>query len=78
MIDYFAELHSKNIFHGDIKPDNILFSNAKINSDSGSLLYLGHDDPIDTPRFIVTCVTPGFASEQHVEAVLNQTLLTKQ
>ena len=61
-INYFADLQSKNFFHGDIKPHNILFWGKSITSDAGSLLYLGHDEPIDTPRFIVNCFTPGFAS----------------
>jgi serine/threonine protein kinase len=45
IIDYFADLHAKNFFHGDIKPDNILinYMNFGIISDSGSLLYLGDD-----------------------------------
>jgi serine/threonine protein kinase len=41
-IKYIAEIHNKNMFHGDIKPANILFdiSNLKIriSSDSGTLV----------------------------------------
>ena len=44
-IDYFAQYHTKNFFHGDIKPHNIFFDlvgyNIEITSDIGSLLYLG-------------------------------------
>jgi serine/threonine protein kinase len=76
-IELFAEYHSKNFFHGDIKPENILFNYKFITSDAGTLLDLGIDQPIDNPRFIVTSFTFGFASKQHVEAVNNQTPLTK-
>ena len=44
-IDYFAQYHTKNFFHGDIKPDNILVSNDNFfTTDAGTLLYLGNDD----------------------------------
>jgi hypothetical protein len=32
-------------------------------SDAGTLLYLEKDIPIDTPQYIVTSFTPGFASQ---------------
>jgi hypothetical protein len=81
-IEYFAEYHKRNFFHGDIKPDNLL-KKAKalgfdITSDAGTLLDLGVDQPIDTPRFIVTSYTLGFASDKHVAAIINQTPLTKE
>jgi serine/threonine protein kinase len=35
--------HENNLFHGDIKPDNIFFhdGNFRMTTDVGSLLYLG-------------------------------------
>ena len=44
VIDFFAfEYHQNNLFHGDIKPDNIFFSDyvSLMTTDIGSLLYLG-------------------------------------
>ena len=40
------QYHSNNIFHGDIKPDNIFFDEKffMITSDVGSILYLGDQD----------------------------------
>jgi hypothetical protein len=38
------EYHENNLFHGDIKPDNIFFYNAnnfELTTDLGSILYLG-------------------------------------
>ena len=41
-IEYFANYHLKNFFHGDIKLDNILVSNIfELTSDAGTLLFLG-------------------------------------
>ncbi len=44
-IKYIAEIHNKNMFHGDIKPANIFFDQSdksydilKISSDSGTLV----------------------------------------
>ena len=44
-IEYFAEYHKRNFFHGDIKPENIFFSfdYDYMTSDAGTLLYLGSD-----------------------------------
>ena len=39
-----VEYHSNNLFHGDIKPDNIFFRDDEyfwMTTDIGSLLYLG-------------------------------------
>ena len=42
------DYHHNNLFHGDIKPDNIFIwtdiKNLKITSDVGSLLYLGEEN----------------------------------
>ncbi len=37
-IEYFAKYHLSNFFHGDIKPENILFTDEFMTSDAGSLL----------------------------------------
>ena len=45
VIDFIAfDYHENNLVHGDIKPDNIFFTNSfpfKMTTDVGSLLYLG-------------------------------------
>ena len=44
-LDYFCDLHSNCIFHGDIKPENIfMFSDFLISSDGGSMLILNNED----------------------------------
>jgi tRNA A-37 threonylcarbamoyl transferase component Bud32 len=45
-IDYFAKYHERNFYHGDIKPDNLMFlyNFLYFTSDAGSLLYLGDED----------------------------------
>ena len=72
-IGYFAEYHRKNFFHGDIKPDNIFIYSIfeEITSDSGTLLDVGNDLPIDYPQYIVTSFTQGFASDKHILAIKN-------
>jgi hypothetical protein len=67
VVDYFAKYHTKNFYHGDIKPDNIFIFDVDydITSDGGSLLYLGETDlKADDPRFIITEFTQGFASRE--------------
>ncbi len=64
MIKLIAQdYHYNNLFHGDIKPDNIFitgyYGNKFITSDVGSLLYLGEDND---NIFIVTCYTEKYAS----------------
>ena len=43
VIDFIAfDYHENNLFHGDIKPDNIFFiDDFSMTTDIGSLLYLG-------------------------------------
>ncbi len=40
MIDLLQKFHSKGLIHCDIKPDNILIGDKKINSKSINQLYL--------------------------------------
>ncbi len=51
VIEFIAtEYHENNLFHGDIKPDNIFYYNDKffkITTDLGSLLYLGDENESD-------------------------------
>jgi hypothetical protein len=48
-------------------------------SDAGTLLYLGDGDKqTDYPRYIITSFTLGFASSELVEAVKNETPLTRK
>lgn len=39
-IKYIAEIHDRNLFHGDIKPANIFYHDKSLalSSDSGSLV----------------------------------------
>jgi hypothetical protein len=57
------DYHHNNLFHGDIKPDNIFIRKDieifNITSDVGSLLYLGEEN---YNKFIVTSYTEKFAS----------------
>ena len=72
------QYHSNNLFHGDIKPENIFYNDIGrfyTTSDVGSLLHLGkqNDD-----KFIITCYTEKFASHEHIQAVKNKTPLTRE
>ena len=58
------DYHYNNLFHGDIKPDNIFIKDdnsykSQTTSDLGSLLYLDEDND---NKFIVTCYTEKYAS----------------
>lgn len=75
--------HKNNLFHLDIKPENIFFSNNSkykfyTTSDIGSLLYLGEANKKEDGKFIVTCYTEKYASKDHIEAVKNMTPLTRE
>jgi serine/threonine protein kinase len=42
------DYHENDLFHGDIKPDNIFFDNDyRMTTDVGSLLYLGERNEIE-------------------------------
>jgi serine/threonine protein kinase len=70
-----VKYHKQNLFHGDIKPENIFFDNTKHEfwntSDIGSVLYLGRANEIEEGKFIVTCYTEKYASKEYIEAVKN-------
>ena len=71
------DYHYNNLFHGDIKPDNIFIDKnfSQITSDVGSLLYLGEDKD---NKFIVTSYTEKYASAEHIKEVKNKTPLTRE
>ena len=58
VIDYIAfNYHQNNLFHGDIKPDNIFSDNFFLmTTDIGSLLYLGerNETEYEDSLFIAT------------------------
>jgi hypothetical protein len=69
MIESIANhYHQKDLFHGDIKPENIFIWDKngddiiKSTSDIGSLLYLGKPNENEGSKFIVTCYTEKYAS----------------
>lgn len=67
-------LHSKKVFHGDIKPSNVFGIDnfvqiVSLTTDSDTLLYM--DDNIKD-QYYVRKFTRGYASEDHINAVLNQ------
>jgi serine/threonine protein kinase len=53
--------HKNDLFHGDIKPDNIFFDDKSYNmtTDVGSLLYLGerNENEEEDSLFIATSYT---------------------
>ena len=65
VISYFADLQYKNYFHGDIKPENILYNSTITSSDVGSLLYMPDTD-VDSKIYMLMLYTPGFSSKEHV------------
>ncbi len=79
-IEYFANYHSKNFFHGDIKPENILVSKLfELTSDAGTLLSLGEDlDNKDIPRYLINQYTKFYASSEHIYAVENKIPLSRK
>jgi hypothetical protein len=71
-IEYFANYHLKNFFHGDIKPQNIFLSNIfELTSDAGSLLFLENNDDKDSKNYLINLFTPSFASSEHISDVKN-------
>ncbi len=74
-IEYIAEIHNKNMFHGDIKPANIFYNEyINISSDSGSLVLLEKD----YMNYYIKVFTPAFSSEKHKHAILNKAGETKE
>ncbi len=72
-INFMADYHQENFFHGDIKPDNLFINDRfEMSSDAGTLLYLGRSDviPSDKPLYIVNMFTPGYASFEHIDAII--------
>ena len=75
-IKYIAEIHDKNLFHGDIKPANLFYyyddedKTIQISSDSGSLIQLDQDN--NDKKYYIRYFTPGFASYNHVKLILNE------
>jgi serine/threonine protein kinase len=41
---YLCKLHNNNLFHGDVKPDNLFEFRDMISSDAGTLLILDPDN----------------------------------
>jgi serine/threonine protein kinase len=77
-IEYFANYHSKNFFHGDIKPENILVSKRfELTSDAGTLLSLGEDLDKNIPRYLINQYTKSYASSEHIFAVENKIALSR-
>ena len=76
-IKYIAEIHDKNLFHGDIKPANLFYyqndegKTIQISSDSGSLIQLDQDN--NDRKYYIRCFTPGFASLNHAKLIKKET-----
>ena len=74
-IKYIADIHDRNLFHGDIKPANLfyndhIFKSLKISSDSGSLIQLDKEN--SDRKYYIRYFTPGFASYNHVKLILKE------
>ena len=68
IIRYIAQLHLNDLFHGDIKPENIMSLNHIITSDAGSLLFM-KSEKLDDEIYIVDTFTQSYSSSEHVKAV---------
>jgi serine/threonine protein kinase len=69
-----ADYHQENFFHGDIKPENLFINSSfDMTSDAGTLLFLGVPDenPINKPLYMINQFTKGYASDEHVKAIIN-------
>ena len=78
-IKYIADIHDKNLFHGDIKPANLFYNNSykklQISSDSGSLVQLDKDNI--EKKYYIRYYTDGFSSSKHKKAIKNKIGETK-
>jgi tRNA A-37 threonylcarbamoyl transferase component Bud32 len=57
-------LHLNDIFHGDLKPENLMTSNQIITIDAGSLLFM-QPERLFEEIYCVETVTRSFASSEH-------------
>jgi serine/threonine protein kinase len=67
----FAQLHSLNLAHGDIKPENIMFGNSgqpEIFSDSNSLIILGPKEKFKEAKYKAEFCSKDWASPEHFKA----------
>ena len=72
LIEFYANLHTKNIFHGDIKPDNLFVVNDyKITSSCRIIILIHQDKDPDEPIYYCWRYTPGFASTEHIIDIVN-------
>ena len=63
------------MFHGDIKPENIFYSNNPLlffaaTSDSGTVVQLEQESK--DMKYFIRYYTPEFSSKKHILAVWNQ------
>ncbi len=76
-IKYIANIHSKDLFHGDIKPANLFYNkhSLKISSDSGTLVQLDHEN--SDKKYYIRYYSRGFSSKKHIKSINERTGETK-
>ena len=71
VLGYFKSLHELNLFHGDIKTDNIFYEKPspddlweikEISIDAGSILWMKRQFDTNIENNFVSTVTPGYSS----------------